>query len=507
MISFLTDITVDGVALWVVLLICVGVFLGAFMDAIAGGGGIITVPTYLMGLSNLPIYNALGTNKLSSGIGTIFSTARFIHQGLVDWRLFAPAVILSLTGSVCGTWLQHHTPAVVLKYLLLVVLPVVAFITLRTRKWPDETAPLDPWLRRLIIWGSAFVIGGYDGYYGPGTGTFMMIALVRFAKLDTRHAAGGVKVINLASNIGGVCSALMAGTVVLGVGLAAALASILGHYLGAGLAIRNGSKIVRPAVVVVLLLLLVVDENNIRRISEQKELNEHMLMETRMRILENRTYMELRHLVHDLKSPLTSMQALVGVVKLSAGRRGDQTEGEYLERIETMIDRMSSMISEILHEEQRSVVTTQELLDAVMAQISSAEYADLVHTENRAPEAKIRINKIRFSRVLINLVENAAYAVRRPDGKIWIRVEETEGAEIRFQVEDNGTGIPRELLGEIWEKGFSIRSSSGLGLNFVQQVVEQCGGSVELESVEREGTVVTVSLPPCEEDVCETGPV
>ena len=149
----------------------------------------------------------------------------------------------------------------------------------------------------------------------------------------------------------------------------------------------------------------------------------------------------------------------------------------------------------------------QELLDAVMAQISSAEYADLVHTENRAPEAKIRINKIRFSRVLINLVENAAYAVRRPDGKIWIRVEETEGAEIRFQVEDNGTGIPRELLGEIWEKGFSIRSSSGLGLNFVQQVVEQCGGSVELESVEREGTVVTVSLPPCEEDVCETGPV
>lgn len=110
MISFLTDITVDGVALWVVLLICVGVFLGAFMDAIAGGGGIITVPTYLMGLSNLPIYNALGTNKLSSGIGTIFSTARFIHQGLVDWKLFAPAVILSLTGSVCGTWLPAPHP-------------------------------------------------------------------------------------------------------------------------------------------------------------------------------------------------------------------------------------------------------------------------------------------------------------------------------------------------------------------------------------------------------------
>lgn len=114
------------------------------MDAIAGGGGIITVPTYLMGLSKFPIYNALGTNKLSAGIGTVFSTARFIRQGYVDWALFAPSVVLALVGSMCGTWLQHHTPAVVLKYLLLVVLPVVAFITLRTHKWPTSRSR---WIR------------------------------------------------------------------------------------------------------------------------------------------------------------------------------------------------------------------------------------------------------------------------------------------------------------------------------------------------------------------------
>ena len=126
--------------IWVVLLICGGVFLAGFMDAIAGGGGIISVPVYLMAFSGLPTHFVLGTNKLSSCIGTAFSTARFIHQGYVHWRLFLPAAGLAVAGSVCGTQLQLHTPDVVLKYLLLAVLPVVAFVTLRNRSWPDHPA-------------------------------------------------------------------------------------------------------------------------------------------------------------------------------------------------------------------------------------------------------------------------------------------------------------------------------------------------------------------------------
>ena len=114
-ISVLTEQTVDGVALWVVALICVGVFLASFMDAIAGGGGIISVPTYLMALHTLPTYYALGTNKLSACIGTVFSTGRYIRGGYVEWRLFGPAAALSLLGSLGGTWLQHRTPDTVLK--------------------------------------------------------------------------------------------------------------------------------------------------------------------------------------------------------------------------------------------------------------------------------------------------------------------------------------------------------------------------------------------------------
>ena len=198
----------------------------------------------------------------------------------------------------------------------------------------------------------------------------------------------------------------------------------------------------------VLLLLLVVDENNIRRISEQKELNEHMLMETRMRILENRTYMELRHLVHDLKSPLTSMQALVGGGQ-TVRRQERGPDGRGVSGADRDYDRPDEQHdSEILHEEQRSVVTTQELLDAVMAQISSAEYADLVHTENRAPEAKIRINKIRFSRVLINLVENAAYASGGRTARSGSGSRRRRGQRSAFRWRTTGQGFP----GSCWAR-------------------------------------------------------
>lgn len=255
--NIFTDLTVDGFALWIVLLVCCGVFLASFMDAIAGGGGIISVPTYLLAFHGLPTYFALGTNKLSSCIGTAFSTGRFIKNGYVNWKLAAPSIVLALLGSMGGTWLQHHTPDVVLKYLLLAVLPVVAFLTLRTRSWPDEPEPTPFRRQAVIVWAASLVIGAYDGYYGPGTGTFLMLIFIRFAKLDTRTAAGGVKVVNLSSNLGSLFTAWRAGYVFWGIGLIAAVASILGHYLGAGLAIKNGSKIVKPTVVAVLILLTV----------------------------------------------------------------------------------------------------------------------------------------------------------------------------------------------------------------------------------------------------------
>lgn len=237
------------------LIVAVGVFLASFMDAIAGGGGIISVPTYL--LAGVPMHMALGTNKVSSGIGTAVSMARFIKNGYIDWKLGIPSVALALVGSFVGTSIQLMIDEVYLQYLLLIVLPVVAFVVLRQRQFPEERGEIDRRKQCAIVWLASFVVGAYDGFYGPGTGTFLLLIYCNLAKMDVRTAGGNVKLVNLSSNIGAFVTSLRSGQVFLVLGLIGAVTSIAGHYVGSGLAIKNGSKIVRPTVVIVLILLAV----------------------------------------------------------------------------------------------------------------------------------------------------------------------------------------------------------------------------------------------------------
>ena len=237
------------------LIVLVGVFLASFTDGVAGGGGIISVPTYF--LAGLPVHLALGTNKLSSSIGTAVSAARFIRGGYVDWKLAVPSVALALYGAHLGTRLQLALDETYLKWLLLIVLPIVAVVVLRQKKLPEEAGDIPPGRRTAIVLAASFVVGAYDGFYGPGTGTFLVLIYCGLAKMDLRTASGNVKLVNLASNIGALATSLMSGKVFLVLGLIGALASVAGHYIGSGLAIKNGSKIVRPVILGVLILLAI----------------------------------------------------------------------------------------------------------------------------------------------------------------------------------------------------------------------------------------------------------
>ena len=125
-----------------VIIVVIGVFMASFLDGIAGGGGIVSVPTYF--LAGLPAHLALGTNKLSSCIGTAVSTARFIRNGYVDWKLGLPSIALALCGAHLGTRLQLALDERYLKMLLLAVLPVVALVVLRHTTLPEKKGEIAP---------------------------------------------------------------------------------------------------------------------------------------------------------------------------------------------------------------------------------------------------------------------------------------------------------------------------------------------------------------------------
>jgi len=244
-----------GYSLWAVAFICAGVFCASFVDAIGGGGGLISVPVYL--LAGLPTHYALGTNKLSSGIGTAVSAFRYLKSGALKWTLAAPAVALALIGAHIGTRLQIMADERLLKYMLLAVLPIAAAVMLRRKQFAETEGDISPARRYAVVWAASLALGVYDGFYGPGTGTFLLIIFCSAAKMSLRSASAAVKVINFSSNMGALATSALAGKVLAPIGLMAAVFSIAGHYIGSGLTLKNGAKIVRPVIFVVLGLLAV----------------------------------------------------------------------------------------------------------------------------------------------------------------------------------------------------------------------------------------------------------
>ncbi|WP_124065970.1 TSUP family transporter [Clostridium sp. E02] len=239
------------------LIVCPLVFLAGLIDSIAGGGGLISLPAYLA--AGIPPHLAIGTNKLGSAMGTVVSTARFAKNGYIKIKLSLFAALCAVIGSVIGAHLSLLASEKILKGMLLVILPIVAFYTLKKK---DRNEPVKAEIRSekkmfAVSMGAALVIGGYDGFYGPGTGTFLLLLLTGLAKMDVRSASGTTKVINLSSNIAALVTFLINGKVMIPLGIAAGVFCIAGHYIGSGLVVKNGMKIVRPVILVVLVCLFV----------------------------------------------------------------------------------------------------------------------------------------------------------------------------------------------------------------------------------------------------------
>ena len=239
------------------LLVCPFLFLAGFVDAIGGGGGLISLPIYL--IAGLPPHNAIATNKMSSTFGTALATGRFLKHGLIELRLAIPSVMAAIVGSGMGAHLSLMVDTAVMNYILYIVLPVSAFFVLNKHLFNDERGSDQILLdRRTVLTAvlSAFLIGVYDGFYGPGTGTFLIIAFTVFAHLGVGIANAQAKIINLTTNLTSLVIFLLNGQVLVPLGMAAAACNMLGNYIGSGLVLTRGSKIVRPIILGVLALLL-----------------------------------------------------------------------------------------------------------------------------------------------------------------------------------------------------------------------------------------------------------
>ena len=237
------------------LFVCPLLFLAGLVDAIGGGGGLISLPAYL--IAGLPMHQAVATNKLSSTCGTTLATVRFIKNKLVNFKLAVPSVISAIIGSSIGAKLSLAMDEKIMEYILFAVLPLAAFIVLNKKLFKDNpdaelTLNAKTYITAVI---AALIIGMYDGFYGPGTGTILIIAFTTFAKISIGSANAQAKVINLTTNITSLIIFILNGQVLFSLGLAAAACNMLGGYIGAGLVINKGSRIVKPTILLVLLLL------------------------------------------------------------------------------------------------------------------------------------------------------------------------------------------------------------------------------------------------------------
>ncbi len=240
-----------------VLVLCVFAFFGGLVDAVAGGGGLILVPALFAVYPSAPPALLLGTNKLSSIAGTTFATLRYAWSVPIRWRTILPAALVACGGGLAGAKAVTLIEPGVLRPLILVMLGVVAIYTLTRRNFGSKPGGGV----RLEIEGPgvaalAAVVGFYDGFFGPGAGSFLLFGLVRLFGYDFLGAAAATKILNLATNFGALMLFVATDNVLYAVGLPMAASGIVGGMLGAQLAVRHGSRFIRRMFLLVVAALI-----------------------------------------------------------------------------------------------------------------------------------------------------------------------------------------------------------------------------------------------------------
>lgn len=254
-------------ALHVIVLLVLAAFVAGWVDAVVGGGGLIQLPSLLIGLpDDTPVAAISGTNKVSSAAGTITATSTYLRKVSVDWRMALPLMVFAYAGSTMGAGLVNFLPKQWFTPIVLVALVGVGLYTVR-----KPTLGLHHEVRHTgwkvigIAGAIGAVVGLYDGFLGPGTGSFFVIALVGLLGYCFLQASVLAKLANLTTNVAAIAVFSIQGVIIWKLALMMAVANLSGGFIGAQMAVRHGSGFVRKVFLVVVgVLILKLGHDTVR---------------------------------------------------------------------------------------------------------------------------------------------------------------------------------------------------------------------------------------------------
>jgi uncharacterized membrane protein YfcA len=233
--------------------VLVAAFGAGFVDAMAGGGGLIQLPALFAAFPNAPHTTLLGTGKLAGLAGTSSAIARFVRHVTLDWSLLLPAAAGAFLAALGGAWIATMFSPERFRTLVPLLLTVVLVYTLVHRDLGREHRPRAYGRHgRWLAAGSAGLIGLYDGFFGPGTGSFLVFLFVRVFGLDFLHASASAKIVNASTNAAAIILFGLTGELYWLLGLAMSACNVAGAQFGSHLAIRRGSGLVRKVFLVVV---------------------------------------------------------------------------------------------------------------------------------------------------------------------------------------------------------------------------------------------------------------
>ena len=234
-------------------------FLAGLIDSIAGGGGLIQLPALMAILPTTPVVFLLGTNKLASSCGTTMAIYQYARKVPIEWKKVLPIAGIAFSAGILGALVATSVPNYWMRPLVLVLLVIVLLYTLFKKDLGAQVhqVPFSDRKKLLLSLLAGLVIGFYDGFFGPGTGNFLILALIGIFGMDFLHASASCKIINLATNVGALILFGSQGTIYIRLGLLMAVFNIAGNFLGVQLAVLKGSKFIRVLFIVVVAGLLV----------------------------------------------------------------------------------------------------------------------------------------------------------------------------------------------------------------------------------------------------------